>query len=156
MGRSRKTARQAIHGLGGVGKTRLAVEYAWRYQADYTALLFVFADTAANLRRNLAALTEPLRLPQQEAQEEEVRVAAVLRWLEDKNGWLFFRRTVSILKHFNDSTSHEHPHWRAALANYSGLLQAMGLSQEEIARRLHDVAEHPASRSAPSHASKGF
>jgi len=81
-------ARQAIHGLGGVGKTRLAVEYAWRYQADYTALLFVFADTPANLRRNLAALTEPLRLPQQEAQEEDVRVAAVLRWLEDKNGWL--------------------------------------------------------------------
>jgi hypothetical protein len=78
-------ARQAIHGLGGVGKTRLAVEYTWRYQADYTALLFVFADTPADLRRNLAALTEPLRLPQQEAQEEDVRVAAVLaggqKWL---------------------------------------------------------------------------
>jgi len=39
-----------------------------------------------------------------------------------------FRRMVSILKHFNDSTGHEHPHWRAALANYIGLLQAMGLS----------------------------
>ena len=87
-------ARQAIHGLGGVGKTRLAVEYAWRYQVDYTALLFVFADTPANLRRNLAALVEPLRLAQQQAQEEEVRVAAVLRWLEDKNGWLLILDNV--------------------------------------------------------------
>ena len=87
-------ARQAIHGLGGVGKTRLAVEYAWRHQADYTALLFVFADTPANLRRNLAALTEPLRLAEQQAQEEDVRVAAVLHWLEDKNGWLLILDNV--------------------------------------------------------------
>ena len=32
---------QAIHGLGGVGKTRLAIEYAWRHASNYTALLFV-------------------------------------------------------------------------------------------------------------------
>src|SRR4029453_2990786 len=83
-------AHQAIHGLGGVGKTRLAVEYAWRYQADYTALLFVLADTPANLRRNLAALVGPLvlNLAEQQAQEEDVQVSAALRWLEAKNGWL--------------------------------------------------------------------
>jgi hypothetical protein len=63
---------------------------------------------------------------------------------------------VSILKHFNDSTGHEHPHWQAALADYIGLLQAMGLSQEEIARRLQDVSGHPTSHSASSHAPKGF
>jgi hypothetical protein len=33
------------------------------------------------------------------------------------------RRMVSIFKHFNDSTGHEHPHWRAALTNYSDLLE---------------------------------
>jgi hypothetical protein len=44
------TARQAIHGLGGVGKTRLAIEYAWRHASDYTALLFISARSAANLR----------------------------------------------------------------------------------------------------------
>ena len=51
-----------------------------------------------------------------------------------------FRRMVSILKHFNDSTGHEHPSWRTALANYSGLWQAMGLSQEEIARWLQQIS----------------
>src|SRR5271166_5891538 len=41
------TARQAIHGLGGVGKTRLAIEYAWRHAGDYTALLFISARSPA-------------------------------------------------------------------------------------------------------------
>ena len=44
-------------------------------------------------------------------------------------------RRMSIFKHFNDLTGHEHPHWQTALANYSGLLQAMGLPPEDIARR---------------------
>ena len=60
------------------------------------------------------------------------------------------RLMESILKHFNDSTSYEHPHWWTALTNYIGVLQAMGLSEEEIVRRLQDVAGHPASRSVSS------
>ena len=53
---------QAIHGLGGVGKTRLVIEYAWRHAVDYTALLFVSARTPIDLRANLAELCNPLVL----------------------------------------------------------------------------------------------
>ena len=53
---------QAIHGLGGVGKTRLAIEYAWRYAGDYTALLFASARSAFDLRMNLAGFCDPLVL----------------------------------------------------------------------------------------------
>jgi tetratricopeptide (TPR) repeat protein len=66
-----------------------------------------------------------------------------------------FRRMVSILKHFNDSTGHEHPNWQTALANYSGLLQAMDLPPEDIARP-QDIAEPPTSRHASSDAARGF
>lgn len=36
--------------------TRLAVEYAWQHEADYSALLLVVGDSPENLCRNLAAL----------------------------------------------------------------------------------------------------
>src|SRR5262249_52147983 len=48
--------KQAVHGLGGVGKTRAAIEYGWQYSDDYIALLFISAPTAAELRANLANL----------------------------------------------------------------------------------------------------
>jgi tetratricopeptide (TPR) repeat protein len=90
-------AAQSIHGLGGVGKTRLAVEYAWRHQAEYTALLFVAADSPASLRRNLAELVSPLVLDLKEAQqakEEEFRAAAATHWLEAHPGWFLILDNV--------------------------------------------------------------
>jgi tetratricopeptide (TPR) repeat protein len=81
---------QAIHGLGGVGKTRLAIEYAWRHASDYTALLFVSSRSPVELRANLARLCNPLvlNLPEQTQPEEAARVSAVFRWLGENPGWL--------------------------------------------------------------------
>ncbi len=83
------TAAQAIYGLGGIGKTRAAIEYGYRYQDEYTALLFLRADSEENLRRNLANLTGPmvLDLPEYSATDDEIRVAATLRWLDQHPGW---------------------------------------------------------------------
>jgi tetratricopeptide (TPR) repeat protein len=83
------TAKQAIHGLGGVGKTRVAVEYARRYSHDYTALLFITADSPGSLQTSLANLCGALvlNLPERDAREQEVQVAAALRWLREHSGW---------------------------------------------------------------------
>jgi tetratricopeptide (TPR) repeat protein len=87
---------QVVHGLGGVGKTRLAVEYAWRHAAEHGTALFVGAGSPADLRRNLAALCGPavLDLPEKAAAEEEVREMAVRRWLLDHPGWLLILDNV--------------------------------------------------------------
>jgi hypothetical protein len=53
----RLTACEAIHGLGGVGKTRLAVGYAWRHATNYDALLFVSVRSPADFRRPWADFT---------------------------------------------------------------------------------------------------
>ena len=57
---------KALYGMGGIGKTRAAVEYAWAHREDYAALLFVQADSPEELRRNLAGLARPLQLPERE------------------------------------------------------------------------------------------
>ena len=56
-------AGRAVHGMGGVGKTRAAVEYAWAHRDDYTALILLDAETPDKLHTALAALVGPLRLP---------------------------------------------------------------------------------------------
>ena len=82
-------SKQAVHGMGGVGKTRAAIEYGWDNAARYNALLFVTADSPEALDRNLAALCGPLvlNLPEQDARETDLQLAAVLRWLQRNPGW---------------------------------------------------------------------
>ncbi len=93
-------AKQAIHGLGGVGKTRLAVEYAWHCLQDYSACLFVNADSPKNLERNLAELCgmRVFDLAEQEAQEQEQQVAAALGWFNKHSGWLLILDNVDTLE----------------------------------------------------------
>jgi tetratricopeptide (TPR) repeat protein len=87
---------KAIHGLGGVGKTRLAVEYAWHHAADYSAILFVTANTPQALQRNLASLCGPLilNLPEKSIADEETRLAAAVRWMQLNPGWLLILDNV--------------------------------------------------------------
>ncbi|HVT16322.1 MAG TPA: FxSxx-COOH system tetratricopeptide repeat protein [Thermoanaerobaculia bacterium] len=87
---------QVLSGLGGIGKTRLAVEYAWRYGWRYQAALFVRADSREGLRRGLAALAaaDLLNLPERQAPQEDETVGAVLRWLQEGQGWLLILDNV--------------------------------------------------------------
>jgi tetratricopeptide (TPR) repeat protein len=79
-----------IYGMGGVGKTRVAVEYAWRNAHEYSALLFVSADSPEAFHASLAGLcaSRVLDLPEQHEADENVREGAVLKWLELHQGWL--------------------------------------------------------------------
>ncbi|MCA8992391.1 MAG: tetratricopeptide repeat protein [Planctomycetaceae bacterium] len=88
---------QAIHGLGGVGKTRAVVEYAWRHQEEFSAVLFVTADSPESLQRNLAELVGPLVLDIKEAQQtpdQGARVAAAIQWLQAHKGWFLILDNV--------------------------------------------------------------
>ena len=90
------TQAQTIHGLGGIGKTRLAVEYAWRSGSQYDAAFFVVAETPEALRSNLANLARPelLNLPESKAPDQEETVAAVIRWLREHDRWLLILDNV--------------------------------------------------------------
>jgi tetratricopeptide (TPR) repeat protein len=77
----------AVYGLGGIGKTRAATEYAWAHQDDYSALLFAIGETPEILRRNLAALSSILE-PQVETTDDNARLLITLNWLTANTGWL--------------------------------------------------------------------
>jgi tetratricopeptide (TPR) repeat protein len=84
----------ALHGMGGIGKTRLAIEFAWRHARDYSALLFVSAETPEILHTSLASLAATLNLPQQNEPEDPVKIAAVLAWLAANSNWLLILDNV--------------------------------------------------------------
>ena len=81
---------QTIHGLGGIGKTRLAVEYAWKFQDEYSALLFLSSETPETLAANLSRLAQPEALGLCDPAEDDERRQRelVLRWLETETSWL--------------------------------------------------------------------
>jgi tetratricopeptide (TPR) repeat protein len=80
----------ALVGPGGVGKTRLTIEHAWRQIGRCTAVLLVSAGSGEALNRNLAGLCNPaaLDLPEQTLTEEAAQRQAVLHWLQANPGWL--------------------------------------------------------------------
>lgn len=59
---SEESLPQALQGLGGVGKTAVAIEYAWRYQANYDLVCWIRADQMPLVRSALAGLASDLGL----------------------------------------------------------------------------------------------
>ena len=51
---------QALHGMGGVGKTQLAAEYAYRFAADYDIVWWIASEQSALIAEQIAALAVDL------------------------------------------------------------------------------------------------
>ncbi|MEU1241718.1 FxSxx-COOH system tetratricopeptide repeat protein [Micromonospora parva] len=51
-----------VHGLGGVGKSQLAVEYVYKYASDYDLIWWVPAEQPTRIRESLVALARKLDL----------------------------------------------------------------------------------------------
>ena len=78
---------QALHGMGGVGKTQLAAEYAWRFAGAYELAWWIDAEQAGLIGDQFAALGAALRCVEPGARTEAVR-AAVLGELRERDRWL--------------------------------------------------------------------
>lgn len=87
-----------LEGVGGIGKTQLAIHYAWHYRDRYDTVLWASATTTRVLLSNLSALCarRALALPEANAPSQGVQVKAVLAAIQQRP------RTLLIL----DSVEH--------------------------------------------------
>ncbi|MFI9561056.1 tetratricopeptide repeat protein [Nonomuraea endophytica] len=83
---------QAVVGLGGVGKSELALQYAFARRLDYALVWWIDADSPAQLQAGLAGLARALvagsdSVAAAQASPEEA-VAWAITWLAGRTGWL--------------------------------------------------------------------
>ncbi|MFI6070545.1 FxSxx-COOH system tetratricopeptide repeat protein [Actinoplanes sp. NPDC051343] len=77
----------ALQGMGGVGKTQLALEYAYRYRAAYDVVAWLNADSEESLESSLHDLGEMLGLQSEQVGADYAR-AVVQELSRDKRRWL--------------------------------------------------------------------
>jgi hypothetical protein len=78
---------QALHGLGGVGKTQAAIEYAHRFARTYDLAWWIAAEQAGLIGEQFSALAAELGCAEPGAGLEAVR-SAVLGQLREEGRWL--------------------------------------------------------------------
>ncbi|MFI6437039.1 tetratricopeptide repeat protein, partial [Streptomyces sp. NPDC050759] len=79
---------RAIHGLGGIGKSSLALHYAHAYRRDYTLVWWITADSTEQIVTGLATLAVRLCPQWAAAVGVEERAAWAIVWLQWHPGWL--------------------------------------------------------------------
>ncbi|QBD78941.1 hypothetical protein EPA93_24340 [Ktedonosporobacter rubrisoli] len=74
--------------LGGIGKTQLAVEYAYRSRPLYQAIFWVRASSREKLVADFVKLARLLALPDHDSTDQQSVVVAVQRWFTQNRSWL--------------------------------------------------------------------
>jgi tetratricopeptide (TPR) repeat protein len=77
-----------LHGMGGVGKTQTAAEYARRHADQYKVAWWVAAQTETEADAGYGALAQALNLPGYNPRDAAQTRQAVLAWMARESGWL--------------------------------------------------------------------
>jgi hypothetical protein len=71
------TQTYALQGLGGIGKTQIVLEYAYRYALEYSAVFWIEAETNESIVASLVRLAGHLQLPERGETNQQRIVTAV-------------------------------------------------------------------------------
>ena len=79
--------RVSIYGLGGVGKTQVAIEYIYRYEQEYKAIFWISAADQAVLFSGFESIAKMIDIPTIDQKPEDI-AKGVLSWLRGQESWL--------------------------------------------------------------------
>lgn len=147
----------AISGLGGIGKTQIVIEYAYRYRDSYDAVFWARADTYDTLASDFLSIGRLLNLPEQREQEQEPVIKAVLAWFDNtynQKKWLLILDNadeMEMVRNFIPSAGSGHVLLTTRVQAVGVLLQRIeleGMSLDECTRFLLQRAKLSKSNSS--------
>jgi len=134
---------QGIQGLGGIGKTRLAIEFGWwaLQNKKYRCVFFVSSETPERINASLASLAgeKTLNLAGQKEQEQ---ISSVMRWLKENDGWLMIfdnadgKESADVVEDLLPNLSSGRVLITSRYTRWSGVVvpQTLGLLEKDKAR----------------------
>ncbi|MEU9922566.1 tetratricopeptide repeat protein [Streptomyces griseoluteus] len=84
----------AVHGLGGIGKSTLALRYAHRHRSNYTLIWWINAASPDEIETSLTELTKALVSDWAASAERGAQVSWARQWLAWHHGWLLIYDNV--------------------------------------------------------------
>jgi len=78
----------ALFGMGGVGKTQIAIEYVVQFETQYEGVYWITAETMAQLLSGFVSIANETRCTETASRSQTEIAQAVLSWLYRTKDWL--------------------------------------------------------------------